>query len=249
MVYFISDVHLGYSDRQTEIEKENLLIRFFEKIKDDCEILYIAGDLFDFWFEYKTVIPRNFYRILTSLHNLRKAGIKIEYLMGNHDFGHRNFFLEELDIPVYPDSIERVHNNKRFYIYHGDGKAYNDAPYLFLRKILRSPFYQGIYRLFHPDFAIRLASSTSKKSRSYTDKKNYGEKDGMMDFAEGKINGEKFDYVIMGHRHRVIEKQFAGGWYYNLGDWIKTPHFGCFDGERMEIKEVEEFLKKDMDGI
>ncbi|MCX6146984.1 MAG: UDP-2,3-diacylglucosamine diphosphatase [Candidatus Kapabacteria bacterium] len=241
MYYFISDVHLGHLERKDDKQIENLLLQLLSKIKSNCETLYIVGDLFDYWFEYNTVIPSYYYRTLTALSELCESGIKIEYIMGNHDFGHIRFFDEELGIKIYKTDIERTINNKKFYISHGDGKAYNDKGYLLLRAVLRNPFAIKIFKMIQPDFGISLARGSSHKSRKHTDSKVYGENDGMTDFAKKKLE-EGFDYVVMGHRHKVIELKHSNGEYFNLGEWINNPTFGSFDGETFKILKVKEFL-------
>jgi UDP-2,3-diacylglucosamine hydrolase len=241
MIYFLSDVHLGFYERQKDKPREDLLLSWLRKISDNCEHLIILGDLFDFWFEYKTVIPKYFYRTLAELKNLRDRNIFIEFLIGNHDFSHIDFFEKELDIRVFPDDIEREFCGKRFYISHGDGKTKFDGPYLFLKSILRNKTAQKLYSMFHPDCGIGLASHSSQKSRNYTDNKNYGEIEGMEEFAQKKLN-EGFDYVIMGHRHKIIMKQLGIGWYVNPGTWLKQPAVVQFDGEKVEIIYINKFL-------
>jgi UDP-2,3-diacylglucosamine hydrolase len=142
MIYFISDVHLGHLRASENTVIEDRLITFLRKIRNKCECLIIVGDLFDYWFEYKTVIPKQFIRTISELYNLKQAGTIIEYIMGNHDFGHQSFFTDYLDIKVYTDDITREFNGKKFYLSHGDGKAYNDRGYLILKKILRNQIAQ-----------------------------------------------------------------------------------------------------------
>lgn len=163
MIYFVSDLHLGVLPRDEDKLREDKFLDFLDMIKADCERLYMVGDIFDYWFDYKTVIPKEFYRTLAKLKELSDAGIRIEYLMGNHDFGHRDFFSDELGIEVIESDIEREHNGKKFYISHGDGKADNDTGYLILRAILRNKISNKIYRFIHPDLGIGLASGSSKK--------------------------------------------------------------------------------------
>lgn len=242
MYYFISDIHLGYFDRETDKIREDKLLAFLDKIGKDCETLYILGDLFDYWFEYKTVIPKYFYRTLSALRSLREKGINVEYLIGNHDFGHRDFFPKEIGINVYWDDIERTIAGKRFYLSHGDGKSNNDMGYRILKKILRSKFNQWLYFKIHPDCGIPMASSSSQKSRAYTDKKNFGKTEGMEEFAQLKLN-EGFDYVVMGHRHRPIIAELDGGRYINLGDWLSNYTFGTFDGSEFKLLNVNEFIE------
>ncbi len=243
MIYFISDIHLGILEREKDAPREDLLLKLLDAVSPDCEVLYIVGDLFDYWFEYKYVVPKYFYRTLATLKTLRNKNIKIEYLMGNHDFGHKDFFEKEMGITIYRQDIIREHNGKKFYISHGDGKANNDAGYRFLKKVLRNKFSLWLYLKLHPDCGIALASSSSKKSRGYTSQKHYGKTEGMEQFAYDRIQ-EGFNYVIMGHRHRLIEKQIGKGWYYNLGSWLEKPAFGIYDGSSFRIEFVEEFLNR-----
>lgn len=242
MHYFISDIHLGILEREADKLRESLLLDFLDKITKDAKSLYIVGDLFDYWFEYKSVIPKYYYRVLSKLYEINKAGIDIYYLMGNHDFGHFDFFEKELDIQVYKEDFETIIAGKKFYLSHGDGKAYNDGGYRVLKKILRHPISNSIFRFIHPDYGIKLASSSSKKSRTYTDTKDFSKKEGLEDFAEEMIK-RGFDYVIMGHRHKVNYIQYEDGIYINLGDWIKPePIFGQFDGNEFKLVKVKEFL-------
>lgn len=243
MIYFISDVHLGNADRAANREREDLLIAFLRKIAADCEKLFILGDLFDFWFEYKTVIPKHFIRTIANLYFLRERGAKIEYVMGNHDFGHVEFFERELDIPIYKDDVSIEICGKNFYLSHGDGKLKYDAAYNLLKKIMRHRLSLWAYLKLHPDCGIGLASSSSKESRKYTSKKDFGEIEGLEEFAESKI-AEGHDFVVMGHRHKKAFKRFGKGTYVNLGEWISdNPHFGRFDGENFELKSVIDYLK------
>jgi len=240
MIYFISDVHLGILDRKADKIRENLLLNILNLIKKDCKTLVLLGDIFDYWFDYKLVVPKYFYRTLTELHNFAESGIEIIYLMGNHDFGHRTFFREELGIDVIKTDIEREFYGKKFYLSHGDGKAYYDGGYLLLKKVLRNNIAQKMFLSLHPDFGMGIASSSSKKSRNYTDKKDYGANEGMRDFALKKIE-EGFDYVVMGHRHRAEIIKHNAGYYINLGEWIRKPHYGKFDGTTFDLIKLTEF--------
>lgn len=242
MIYFISDLHLGLEPREKDIEKENLFLQFLDKASNDCEQLMIVGDLFDYWFEYKTVIPKYFYRTLAKFYEMTSKGIKIEYIMGNHDFGHVDFFEKELGIPIIKTDKEyNIYGNK-FFISHGDGKSNKDIGYKILKKILRSPFSLWLYLKLHPNLGISLASNSSQSSRKYTSKKRYGITDGMREYAFEKIE-EGYDYVVMGHRHIAEKTKHAGGFYINLGEWIKEPTFGIFDGKDFKLLKVNDFLQ------
>jgi len=221
-MYFISDAHLGLGPRNVEREKESRIIEFLSAIRRDASELFIVGDLFDAWFEYRTVMPKGYHRLLTALEDLTRGGIAVHYLVGNHDFWIRDYFKEELGMKTYRDAFTLDAYGKKIFIHHGDGVSNNDTGYRILKKVLRNPFSIWLYSWIHPDLGVLLAASSSKKSRHYTSKKDYGEEDGMIAFARKKID-EGFDIVIMGHRHTPVKKEIGKGTYINLGDWI--THF------------------------
>lgn len=235
--FFISDLHFGFF----EYEKEKPLIQKFERlidsIADSGGELFILGDLFDYWFEYKTVIQKNSYRIITKLEYLVEKGVKISYLIGNHDFAHLGFFSDHFGIKMYDEEIVRDLHQKRFFMAHGDGLVTNDSGYKALRSIVRNKSLQKIYSTIHPTFGIKLAKYFSKKSRYYTDNKNYGTIDGLFEFAHQKINSG-FDFVILGHAHRRIFEKIDNGYYVNLGTWLNQPCYGIFDGDEFKIIDL-----------
>ena len=231
---FISDQHLGLQTKEIEDKKERSLVRFLEFAENNCDELFLVGDLFDYWFEYKRVYQKGFYRTLTALKDVAEKGIKIHYFIGNHDFLHRDFFSTEFDAIMYEGSLDVLLNGKRFYIAHGDGLVKNDIGYKILKVILRNKFIQKMYSLLHPDIGISIASKTSKSSREYTKKKDYGEVDGMFDAAKKKID-EGFDYVIFGHSHERVVTKYNNGVYINLGSWIDNPCYGIFDSNGFEV--------------
>jgi UDP-2,3-diacylglucosamine hydrolase len=218
-VFFISDVHLGLGDRQAEREKEDRLLSFLYGVLPRTEELCILGDLFDFWFEYGTVIPKGFHRTLTAIQAFTDRGIPVHYMAGNHDFWMRDFFTTELGVRLYMDPCELTLGGKRVYLHHGDGLATRDLGYRLIKPILRNPLAIRMYRWLHPDIGIRIARGSSRTSRTYTSNKDFGEEEGLLDFATQKISGGS-DIVVMGHRHRPHIEQIGAGTYVNLGDWI-----------------------------
>ncbi len=241
MIYFISDIHLGFFDKERDLPRELLFLNLLDKIKDQAEHIYFVGDIFDFWFDYKTVIPKRFFRVLTKFWELRQSGIGIDFIIGNHDFGHLSFFEEELQIPIHNNDIEINLKNKEFYISHGDGKNPNDKGYILLKKIIRNPLSLKLYLKFHPDFGIGLASGSSKKSRTYTDSRDHLDDEPMREFAFSKIDSG-YHYVVMGHRHKSEFTKYKDGYYVNLGDWFKEPLFAEFNGIEMKLRKVSELV-------
>ncbi len=225
--FFISDIHLGLNNREIEKEKEKLLVSFIHYAAKNCDQLFIIGDLFDYWFEYKTVIQKGFFKTLAALTELAESGVKIHYFIGNHDFLHRDFFEREIGAVMYHDAVDLVLNGKRFFIGHGDGLVKNDTGYKILKKILRNRFLQKIYSAVHPDIGVSIASSTSRKSRDYTAQKDYGTGDGLMETARIRLESG-YDYVIFGHSHLRANKKFNNGIYINLGSWLDFPCYGKF---------------------
>jgi UDP-2,3-diacylglucosamine hydrolase len=223
--YFFSDVHLGLGPKDEERKKEDRLLSFLQSIMADTSHLFIVGDLFDFWFEYKTVIPKGFHRTLAMLDEFRGRNIEIHYLIGNHDCWMGDFFSTEMGIHIHHDPFEIKIQRKRVFLHHGDGLAQNDLGYRIVRPILRNRLNVWMYRWLHPDIGVRIAKGTSRSSRAYTTTKHYGEESGMLKFAKEKIR-EGCDIVVMGHRHQPNVQTFNGGSYVNLGDWITHNTFG-----------------------
>ncbi len=234
---FISDIHLGLQSKEIERKKERLLVKFLELAKDEAKELFIVGDLFDYWFEYKRVYQKGFFRTLTALQDITEAGVKLHYFIGNHDFMHHDFFKEQIGAIVYDNPIERVLNDKKFFIGHGDGLVKNDTGYNILKKIMRNKMLQNLYSWIHPDIGIGIASSTSKSSREHTAKKDYGEIDGLFDAARNKIDAG-FDFVIFGHLHQRQYEQYKNGSYINLGSWLDAPCYGIFNDNKFEIIDL-----------
>lgn len=235
---FISDIHLGLHSKEIEKRKERLLVQFLNSTAVHCKELFIVGDLFDYWFEYKRVYQKGFFRTLTALQDLSEKGIKIHYFIGNHDFLHRDFFTHEIGVKMYENPLNVILHGKKFFIGHGDGLVKNDYGYLILKKVMRNKGIQKLYSLIHPDLGIGLASFSSKNSRNYTAKKDYGEVDGLFEAAKIRID-KGFDYVIFGHLHKRIFKNYKNGYYINLGSWLDNPCYGIFKENNFEVVDLK----------
>jgi UDP-2,3-diacylglucosamine hydrolase len=213
-VYFISDAHLTL-DTAT---KEKVLADFLLSLQNKASHIYIIGDLFDFWFEYKHAIPAAYLRILATLRILVDSGVQIAYLPGNHDFWMGDYLSKQAGIKLAGDCLDIEHQGKKIHLYHGDGLAYGDKAYRIMKKLFRFKPNIWLYRQLPVDLAYRLALRTSANSRS----RNYSkDKDlqGYYDYAQAKIDSG-FDAVIMGHTHFPEIKQLGTGLYVNTGDWI-----------------------------
>jgi UDP-2,3-diacylglucosamine hydrolase len=233
--YFFSDVHLGLESPETEKQKENRLLGFLKSILPTSDYLFIVGDLFDFWFEYKTVIPKGFHRTLAALQEFTDRGVKVHYLAGNHDFWMGDFFRTELGMQLHFDPFEITVAGKRIFFHHGDGLAKNDTGYKLIKPVLRNRFNIRLYRWLHPDIGVRLARGSSRSSREYTSNKHYGEEEGMIECAREHI-GRGIDIVMMGHRHKPRTVHIDHGIYLNLGDWITYDTYAELSNGTVQLK-------------
>jgi UDP-2,3-diacylglucosamine hydrolase len=240
-VYFLSDFHLGVPDHASSLEREKRIVAFLDQIKDNAAMIFVVGDLFDFWFEYRTVVPKGYVRILGKLAELTDNQIPVHFFVGNHDMWMSGYFEKELNIPVYYESKTYEFNGKKILVGHGDGLGPGDHGYKFIKKIFRNPICQFLFGLLPPFLGISLANFFSKRSRTMmgtTDEKFLGEdEEWLVLYAKDKLKEEHFDYFIFGHRHLPIDFQLKeDSRYINLGDWIKYNSYAEFDGATIQLK-------------
>lgn len=236
--YFISDIHLGLQEASIEKKKERRLVKLLYLLGETADEIFIVGDLYDYWFEYRRVYQKGFFRTLTALQDLVEKGVTVHYLIGNHDFMHRDFFEKEIGVKLYEDGNFFKLNSTNFYIAHGDGLVQNDFGYKILKKIFRNKMIQQLYSFIHPDIGIKIASGTSKSSREYTTVKDYGESDGLLKAAQKKID-EGAEYVLFGHLHQRQNIKYKNGHYVNLGSWLEKPCYGAFIDNQFKIIDWE----------
>ena len=241
-IYFSSDNHLGAPTAEASKPREQKFIAWLNEVKEDAAAIFLLGDLFDFWFEYKTVVPKGFVRVLGKLAEIRDSGIPIHFFVGNHDLWMHGYFEEELNIPVYHTPKEFVFNETRFFIGHGDGKGPGDKGYKRMKKVFVNPFSKWLFRWLHPDIGVRLAQHLSVKNKLISgdeDQQFLGEEnEWLAQYAKRKLESKHYDYFVFGHRHLPMEiKVGENSTYFNLGDWINHYTYGVFDGEKFELKE------------
>jgi UDP-2,3-diacylglucosamine hydrolase len=239
--YFLSDFHLGAPDAAISLQREKLIVEFLDIIKKDAAVIFIVGDLFDFWYEYKQVVPKGYVRILGKLAELTDSGIAIHFFVGNHDMWMRDYFQTELNIPVYFEPEIFEFNNKKFLIGHGDGLGPGDHKYKFLKKIFRNKLCQWMFGILPPSVGLGIANYFSHKSRASNGaalEKFLGEEnEWLIIYCKEVLQTTHFDYFIFGHRHLPIDFLFnTGSKYINLGDWIHYNSYAVFDGEKTELK-------------
>ncbi|MBI5645850.1 MAG: UDP-2,3-diacylglucosamine diphosphatase [Ignavibacteriae bacterium] len=234
ILYFISDVHLGLSAPGVERIKRARLLEVLKEVQDHRGDLYIVGDLFDFWFEYRSVVPRGHHAVLSALENLAQSGARITYLAGNHDFAIGQVLRDDLGVDIIRDDVTFSIDGRSFYVYHGDGLADKDAGYRAIKAILRNPLAQWLFRWLHPDIGFALARMSSHSSRKYTGTKKYGETDGMHREAMRRIDAGA-SCVVMGHRHQATLQRMGQGLYVNLGDWITSYTYAVYHDGFMRL--------------
>lgn len=240
-IYFVSDSHLGVPDAASSLVREKLLVRWLEEIRTDATEIYLLGDIFDFWFEYATVVPKGFVRLLGKLAELSDAGIQIHYFTGNHDMWMFGYFPAELGIQIYREPEDREINGKHFLIGHGDGLGTNDHGYKFIKKVFASKLSQWLFARLHPNFGIKLALYFSRKSRVARGDSDeiFGsaEDERLLVYARELLKTNDYQYMIFGHRHLPFDIELEGGAHYiNLGDWVNNYTYAVFDGETLALK-------------
>lgn len=232
-IYFISDAHLTFTNGYVE----NLLVSFLKSIKKDASHLYIVGDLFDFWLEYKNVIPAAFLKILSALLELTQNGVKVIYLPGNHDFWLGDYLHRQAGVMLADEKINISHQGKRIHLFHGDGLAYGDYGYRFIKKLFRAKPNIWLYKLLPVDLAYKIALRVSGTSRQYTSKMPK-DLQGYYDYAAEKIKTGS-DVVIMGHTHVPELINMGVGLYINTGDWIENFSYAVLKDGEFELKYYE----------
>jgi len=243
-IYFASDNHLGAPTMEASRPREKKFVAWLDEIKEDAAAIFLLGDLFDFWFEYKTVVPKGFTRTLGKLAEISDSGIQIHYFVGNHDLWMNGYFEEELGIPVYHKPQEFNIQNYDFFIGHGDGLGPGDKGYKRMKKVFISPFFKWLFKWGHPDIGMRIAQYFSVKNKMISgddDAKFLGEENEWLAiYSKRKLVEKHRDYFVFGHRHLPLEIQLnENSKYINLGDWIQYYTYGVFDGEHFELKAFQ----------
>lgn len=243
-IYFASDFHLGVPTYESSLEREKKVVRWLSSIKNDAEEIYLVGDVFDFWFEYKTAVPRGFVRLLGKIAELTDKGIPIHFFTGNHDMWTFDYLEKETGVTVYRNPIVREYNGKKFYIGHGDGLGPGEHSYKLLKRIFASKLCQWAFARLHPNFGIGIANLWSKQSRisnaGYDEKYHGDEKERLLIYCKEKCNESHIDYFIFGHRHLVLDKPVQeNSRYINLGEWVTNSTYAEFNGTELSLKKFE----------
>jgi len=242
-LYFASDFHLGSGTYAKYREREARLVRWLDTIKNDAAELFLMGDVFDFWFEYKTVVPKGYIRFLGKLAELSDAGVKLYFFKGNHDMWMFDYFKKELGAEVISNELVIERAGKKFYLHHGDGLGPGDTSYKLLKQIFRSKLCQWLFARIHPNLGVGLANYWSSHSRIANEKKDEpkpGEQEWLVTYSRDLLKTAFYDYLIFGHRHLPLDIVLTDkSRYINLGEWVMCNSYAAFDGENMELLSFE----------
>lgn len=243
-VYFLSDIHLGAPDRVRSLERERRVVRFLGEAQRDASDVFIVGDLFDFWFEYRKVVPKGYVRMLGKLAEMSDSGIRMHFFVGNHDMWMDGYFERELDIPVYHEPRTFHFNDRKFLVGHGDGLGPGDHGYKMLRRVFRNPLCRSLFGVLPPVLGIGLAEYSSRRSRASTGSEETflgDDREWLVAHCKEVLEREHVDYFVFGHRHLPIDMEVGpGSRYINLGDWIRYDTYAVFDGSDLELKSARD---------
>jgi UDP-2,3-diacylglucosamine hydrolase len=239
-IYFVSDAHLGVPDHNSSLKREKLLVQWLDQIREDAAEIFLLGDIFDFWFEYKSVVPKGFVRLLGKIAELSDSGIPVHYFTGNHDMWAFGYFEKELGVKIYREPVERKFNDKLFYIGHGDGLGPGDYGYKFIKKVFSNKISQMLFSWLHPGIGTTIALYFSKKSRIANGPKDEiflgEENERLITFCKETLKSKQYHFFIFGHRHLPLDiKVGPETRYINIGEWVKTFSYAAFDGKNINI--------------
>lgn len=239
-IYFASDVHLGMPSYEKGLWREKLFVKWLDKIKSDAEEIYLLGDIFDFWYEYKRVVPRGFTRLLGKLSEICDSGIPVHFFTGNHDIWVFDYLQKETGVILYRKPLIKTINGKKFFLAHGDGLGPYDKKFKLMKSVFTNKIAQWMFSRLHPNFSIAIGNYWSVSNRTkYTNPKFLGEdKEWLILFAKSVLEKEHFDFFIFGHRHLPIEIMLnQNSKYINLGDWLQSFTYGVFDGNNVSLEK------------
>jgi UDP-2,3-diacylglucosamine hydrolase len=244
-LYFASDFHLGAPNAAVSNEREKKIVRWLSEIADDAKAIYLVGDIFDFWFEYKQAIPKGFVRLQGKLAELSDRGIEIHFFTGNHDMWMFDYFPKELGVKMHREPIQFKYANTKFYIGHGDGLGPGDHGYKFIKKVFASKICQWLFARIHPNTGIGIANFWSRRSRKSTGNKDAiflgKENEWLAIYCEDYLKKQHVDYFIFGHRHLPLDIELsANSRYINLGDWIVYFSYAVFTEGEIELLSYPE---------
>lgn len=243
-LYFASDFHLGAPDKESSSKREKKIIEWLQHVSQDAAAIFLVGDLFDFWFEYQTTIPKGFVRFQGKIAELTDRRIPIHIFTGNHDLWMSDYLPKELGVEVHKNSIIVESNKKSLFVGHGDGLGPGDHTYKLIKRIFTFGLSKWSFQWLHPNLGVRLAQYWSNRSRSADEKGDHSfknEKEMLFQFCQEMESKEHHDYYVFGHRHLPLEMKVSeNSTYLNLGEWINHCTYVEFDGKNASIKSFND---------
>jgi len=238
-IYFASDFHLGSPNYEDSLKREKKIISWLNEIEIDAKKIYLLGDIFDFWFEYEKVVPKGFVRLLAKLADLVDKGIKIHFLVGNHDMWMRDYLEKEIGLKVHFKEFIIEEDNQLIFIGHGDGLGKGDYKYKILKSLFTSEICKWIFSRLHPNFGIGLGQAWSNKSRKEQESFKNEEKEILLGYCKEQQQKNPVDYYVFGHRHIPMEVKIdERANYINLGDWIHHYSYAVLSNKKLELKSI-----------
>lgn len=242
-LYFASDFHLGAPDLKASRPREEKVVRWLDSIQKDAAAIFLLGDVFDFWYEYKRVIPKGFARFQGKLAELTDSGIPVILFSGNHDMWMKDYLSDELGVSIYHEPVKLYIDGTKLLIGHGDGLGPGDRKYKLLKKLFKNPFARWCFTQLHPNLALKLAHSWSRSSRissSEYEEESFGEKEFLYQYCVEMEKQDHFDYYIFGHRHIHLDMKVGfNSRYVNLGEWVNNSRYGMLSHDQLELIDFE----------
>ncbi len=239
-IYFASDFHLGFPNDEESRVRELTIISWLDYIKPTCGELYLLGDVFDFWFEYKWVAPKGYIRLLAKLADFSESGIPVHIFSGNHDLWYGDYLTKEIGATIHTAPEIREYFGKRLFIHHGHALGKYDKGMVFLDAVFSSKFLQWCFKFVPVNWAFGFAHawSTHNRNAKVYESANYlgDEKEFLLIFAKEKLQTEHYDFFIFGHRHVAVDKVITdNSRYINTGNWITNSTYAVLSEQGMEV--------------
>ena len=241
-IYFASDFHLGLPTGSPPLEREKMVVSWLNSVAQDAKEIFLLGDIFDFWWEYKLVVPRGFTRFLGAVSEISDSGIPVHFFTGNHDMWIGDYLSDECGMTIHTSPITTLFDGKKFHLAHGEGLGTTSIGYKILLSIFRNKPLQTMYSTLHPSIGIGIGhrwSLNSRLGKGITKEFLGEEKEDLIRYARSVLEKDKIDYFIFGHRHLAMT--------YNLlpeteivflGDWIKNGSYAAWDGKTLSFKTL-----------
>ena len=241
-IYFASDVHLGLYPQERSRQREKYFVKWLDKAKEDATEIYLLGDIFDYWYEYKTVVPRGFTRTLGKLAEITDSGIPVHFFTGNHDMWVSDYLCKECGMVIHTKPLTTIFNGKKFHLAHGEGLGTKSKGYKLLLSIFRNEPLRVMYSSLHPSIGVGIGhkwSLSSRLGKGITKEFLGEEKEDLIRYAKSILETDNVDYFLFGHRHLAMSwKLQSNAEIVFLGDWIKNGSYAQWDGENLTLRTL-----------